>query len=88
LTATAVSTSQINLSWTDNSGDENGFKIERCQGNNCTNFVEIAQVPANTSSYPDSGLLSNTFYRYQVRAFNAAGNSGYSNIARAKTLNH
>src|SRR5437660_8134368 len=79
LTATAVSTSQINLSWTDNSGDENGFKIERCQGNNCTNFVEIAQVPANTSSYPDSALLSNTFYRYQVRAFNAAGNSGYSN---------
>jgi len=88
LTATAVSSSQINLSWTDNSADENGFKIERCQGNNCTNFVEIAQVPANTSSYSDPALLSNTFYRYQVRAFNAAGNSGYSNIARAKTLNH
>jgi fibronectin type III domain protein len=76
------------LSWTDNSNNESGFSIERCQGNNCTNFAEIAQVPANTSSYPDPALLSNTFYRYRVRAFNSGGNSGYSNIARAKTLNH
>jgi tripartite motif-containing protein 71 len=76
------------LSWTDNSTDENGFKIERCQGNNCINFVEIAQVAANTSSYPNTGLSSNTAYRYRVRAFNSGGNSGYSNIAKAKTLNH
>ena len=88
LTATAVSTSQINLSWTDNSGNEDGFFIERCQGNNCTNFGQIAQVAANTSSYPNTGLSSNTFYRYRVRAFNSGGNSAYSNIARAKTLNH
>jgi hypothetical protein len=88
LTATAISPSQINLSWTDNSGDEDGFRIERCQGNNCTNFVQIAQVAANTSSYPDTGLSRNTFYRYRVRAFNSGGDSTYSNIARAKTLNH
>jgi hypothetical protein len=87
LTATAVSANQINLAWSDNSANEDGFFIERCQGNNCTNFVQIAQVGANISSYPDPGLLSNTFYRYRVRAFNSGGNSGYSNIARAKT-NH
>jgi len=68
--------------------NEDGFKIERCQGNGCTNFVEIAQVPANTSSYPDPALSSNTFYRYRVRAFNLEGNSAYSNVVRAKTLNH
>ena len=88
LTATGVSASQINLSWTDNSSNETVFKIERCQGNNCTNFAEIAQVGAGNTSYPDGGLASNTFYRYRVRASNAAGDSAYSNIAKGKTLNH
>jgi hypothetical protein len=85
LTATAVSSSQINLSWTDNSNNETGFKIERCEGNNCTNLVEIAQVGANATSFPNTGLASKTWYRYRVRAFNASGNSGYSNIANERT---
>ncbi|HWQ31255.1 MAG TPA: hypothetical protein VNQ79_00105, partial [Blastocatellia bacterium] len=42
LTATAASSSQINLAWTDNANNEDGFKIERCQGSGCTNFAEIA----------------------------------------------
>jgi hypothetical protein len=88
LTATGVSGSQINLAWTDNSNNETGFKVERCQGNNCTNFAEITQVGANATSFADTGLVSNTFYRYRVRAFNGSGNSAYSNIARGKTLNH
>jgi hypothetical protein len=88
LTATGVSGSQINLAWTDNSNNETGFKVERCQGNNCTNFAEITQVGANATGFADTGLVSNTFYRYRVRAFNGSGNSGYSNIARGKTLNH
>jgi fibronectin type III domain protein len=88
LTATAVSSSQINLAWTDNSNNETGFKIERCQGNNCTNFAEIAQVGANVTSYPNTGLTRNTWYRYRVRAFNGSGNSGYSNAASAKTSPH
>jgi hypothetical protein len=83
-----VSGSQINLAWTDNSNNETGFKVERCQGNNCTNFAEITQVGANATSFADTGLVSNTFYRYRVRAFNGSGNSAYSNIARGKTLNH
>jgi predicted phage tail protein len=87
LVATAVSTSQINLSWTDNANNEQGFKIERCQGNSCTNFVQIAQVAvANTTSYSNTGLASNTRYRYRVRAYNSVGNSAYSNIATARTL--
>jgi hypothetical protein len=88
LTATATSVSQINLSWTDNSGDETGFLIERCTGANCTNFAQIASVGANVTSFQNTGLSSNTFYNYRVRAFNGGGNSGYSNSAKAKTSNH
>jgi hypothetical protein len=76
------------LGWSDNSGNETGFKIERCQGNNCTNFAEISQVGANATSFANTGLTRNTWYRYRVRAFNGSGNSGYSNIAAAKTPAH
>ena len=31
LVATALSPTQINLAWTDNSDNENGFNILRCQ---------------------------------------------------------
>jgi len=76
------------LSWSDNSGNEDGFRIERCQGNGCTSFVQIAQVAANTSSYSDTGLSRNTSYSYRVRAFNSAGKSAYSNTSRDKTTAH
>ena len=86
LTATPVSQSQINLSWTgstDNVG-VTGYRLERCQGASCSNFVEIA-TPSGTS-HPDTGLSPATTYRYRVRAADAAGNlSGYSNIASATT---
>jgi hypothetical protein len=82
-----VSTTQINLSWTDNSSNEDGFRIERCTGNNCSNFAQIAQTVSNVTSFPNTGLANNTWYRYRVRAFNAAGNSAYSNTINVKTPN-
>lgn len=85
LTATAVSSSQINLNWTDNSSNENGFSIERCTGNGCSNFAEITTVGAGVTSFNNTGLTRNTRYRYRMRAFNGAGNSSYSNIAQART---
>jgi hypothetical protein len=85
LTATAVTGLKINLAWTDNSSNETGFAIERCQGNNCTSFAPLTTVGANVTTYQDTGLSSNTFYRYRVRAFNGSGNSGYSNVAQART---
>jgi PKD repeat protein len=85
LVATAVSRTQINLTWTDNANNEDGFYIERCKGATCTNFTRIATVGANATSYSNTGLSKNTTYRYRVLAYNSAGNSGYSNIASAKT---
>jgi len=85
LVATAVSKSQINLTWTDNASNETGFRIERCKGSTCTNFSQIATVGANVTSYANTKLTANTTYRYRVYAYNASGNSGYSNIASATT---
>ena len=87
LSATAQSSSQINISWsasTDNIG-VTGYRVERCQGSSCTNFAQIA-APAGTT-YNDAGLAANTAYTYRVRAADAAGNlSGYSSIASGTTL--
>src|SRR6266480_6245318 len=86
LTATAVSGSQINLSWTastDNVG-VTGYPVERCQGVGCTSFAPI--VTAAGTTYNDVGLAANTSYSYRVRATDAAGNpSAYSNVAQTST---
>jgi hypothetical protein len=86
LSAVTISASQINLSWTDNASNEDGFRIERCTNQNCTSFAQVASVGPNVSSFANTGLGKNTTYRYRVRAYNVTGNSGYSNIASAKTL--
>ena len=84
LSATAVSQSQIDLSWTDNSGNESGFSIERKTGSGGTYSV-IATTTANVASFSDTALSSGTAYYYHLRAFNTAGYSGYSNEANATT---
>ena len=85
LSATAASTSQINLTWSDGATNEAGFKIERCTSTGCTNFSEIASVGAGVTSFSNTGLAASTTYRYRVRAYNAGGNSDYSNAAEATT---
>ena len=86
LTATAVSSSQINLTWSDNSSNETGFKIERKTGSGGT-YTQIATVGANVVSYSSTGLAPNTTYFFRVRATNAGGDSAYSNEANATTPN-
>ncbi len=83
LTAIAVSSSQIDLSWTDVS-NEDGYKIERKTGVNGT-YSEITTVSANTTTYSDTGLSASTTYYYRVKAYNLAGDSEYSNEASATT---
>ena len=85
LNATAVSPSQINLTWTDNSDDEDGFEIHRCQGAQCTNFAPVATVASDATTYTNTDLSANTLYRYEVRAYNSEGTLGSSNIAQATT---
>ncbi|MGH7599992.1 MAG: fibronectin type III domain-containing protein, partial [bacterium] len=86
LSATAVSNTKINLAWQDNTGNELGFIIERKTGAGGT-YVVIDTVGANVTIYSSLGLAASTEYFYQVRAYNAGGNSAYSNAANATTLN-
>ena len=83
LSATAGSSSRIDLSWIDNAGNETGFKIERWTAEG---FAQIAMVGANVRTYSDGGLNPSTPYTYRVRAYNSAGDSAYSNAASATTL--
>lgn len=79
LTATAVSQTQINLSWTDNSGGAASFSIERSITYE-SGFTQIATTTAGTTTYNDTGLTTEVVYFYRVRALNSCY-STYSNIA-------
>ncbi|MFM2213485.1 MAG: hypothetical protein RL427_748 [Bacteroidota bacterium] len=78
LNGVVASTTQINLSWTDNSSDETGFKIERKTGTG--NYANVGTVNADVMIYSDFGLTPNTTYTYRICSYNSAGNSAtYSN---------
>jgi hypothetical protein len=84
LVATTISSSRIDLTWQDNSSGETGFRIERKTASG--SYSQIATVRAGVTSYSNNGLAASTTYYYRVRAYNAAGNSNYSNEASATTL--
>ncbi|MFZ5495361.1 MAG: sugar-binding protein [Verrucomicrobiota bacterium] len=83
LTATTISSSQINLAWTDNANNETGVKVERKTG--AAAYAQIALTGANATSYNNTGLSASTTYDYRVRATNGNGDSAYSNVASAAT---
>ncbi|MDZ7262922.1 MAG: fibronectin type III domain-containing protein [candidate division KSB1 bacterium] len=85
LTATAVSSSQIDLVWQENALAETGFSIERSEKDTLS-FSEVARVGANDTSYSDTGLSSQTRYYYRIRTYNAHVYSIYTNYASATTL--
>src|SRR5204862_186211 len=81
LTASLVSPTAIDLSWTASTDGfgVTGYRVERCSGASCTTFSEIGTTTTATS-YNDTGLTAGVFYSYRVRAIDAAGLfSAYSN---------
>lgn len=71
----------VTLSWTDNSTNESGFRIERAP-QATLQFTQIAQVSANAISYAFTESTGTWVYR--VRAWNSAGTSAYSNTVTVK----
>jgi len=85
LTATAVSLTLVDLTWTDNAGNETGFTIERATDNGFTANRASFTVGANTTTYSDTTAQPKTTYYYRVQANNATGASGWSNTATVTT---
>src|SRR5262250_811087 len=79
-----ASGTQIAVTWSESSTDETGFSVERSAGEHGT-FAEIAETEAFVTTYVDTTVADAATYCYRVRAFNAAGYSGYSNSACATT---
>jgi len=66
--ATVVSQTEINLSWTDNSDDKTGFKVERVGS-------LVTTLAADATSFSDTGLSCGTTYTYSVKTLTADGES-------------
>jgi hypothetical protein len=67
LTGVSVSTNQINLTWEDNSDNEDGFYVYQ-------NGILIATLPAGSNDFEVLGLNANTFYNFKITAFNVEAN--------------
>jgi hypothetical protein len=83
LSATALSSSEINLSWSDATEHEDGFVIMR---KTTGEYSIIATVEANVNSFIDTELIAQTQYNYQIQAFNISGYSAFSNEASVTTF--
>ena len=84
LTAAAVGSSGISLSWADNSANEDQFVVERSTSSVFSAITSFT-VAANSTSFTDIGLLAGTSYYYRVKAVNGGGSSAYSDAASATT---
>ena len=87
LNAVQIPSTQVNLNWTDNSTNEEGFKIERKFG--AGNYELIGTVSENITTYSDqNNIQPGKAYVYRVYAYNKAGNSiTYSNESSINSFN-
>jgi len=83
LGAIVISVNQIELTWTDNADDEDGYYIERSEDG--SNWYPIGTAGADMTAYTDSTVFPSTTYYYRFQAYNASGSSDYSNTATATT---
>jgi hypothetical protein len=80
LSATAVSSAEINITWTDNSSNETGFQIEKKSGgcSSTNSWSRIATVGKNIKSYSNTGQSSGKTNSYRVRAYYRSSSQPYA----------
>lgn len=85
LTAVATSQTSLDLTWQDNSEDENGFELKRCTDQamttDCTTIPVAPHTGTGTVTHSDTGLTKNTCYYYQVLAYKNGSPTLYSNYS-------
>lgn len=82
VSATALSSSSIKITWSDNSNNETGFYLYRWNG---ADWTRLGSVGANVTSYTNSGLQAGTTYYYYVASYNGASENPSEKYASAKT---
>ncbi|MFL9833136.1 LamG-like jellyroll fold domain-containing protein [Chryseobacterium terrae] len=83
LTAGTPAASSLTVNWSDNATNETNYVLERSTDG--TSFTVIATLPANTTTYNETGLTPNTQYYYRVKAVNATESSVYTSNASVTT---
>lgn len=84
LQAEPISSTEIKLTWEDNSFNESGFIIEAMQ---FSSFREVGRVNANTTTFTHQNLTSGKTVTYRVSAISGLNQSKTSNEAVATTRN-
>ncbi len=90
LSASAASNSEVNLTWTDNVEDEDGYYVQdSINGTTWTTVDTVGPQAGTGQSLSDAvtGLMANTPYSFRVQAFKGSLMSSYSNTSNATTLN-
>lgn len=85
LVISGITKTGLKLSWTDNSSNESGFRIERSQSAEGS-FTEIAATTASVTSFNDNNLTPGSTYYYRIRAYNSDGYSAYTSMVQATTI--
>ncbi len=86
LSVVSVTTNSVNLTWTDNATNENGYKVQ--SSTDGVNWITVnlpPQAGTGAMSYSVTGLLSNTTYQFQVAANNVAGDAFSTPVVSATT---
>jgi uncharacterized delta-60 repeat protein len=84
LTVNALESNQVQLTWTDNSDHEFGFRIERKTGSGGT-WAQISSPTTDQTSYTDYTTVGGLQCYYRVRARDVSFMSAYSNQANDTT---
>jgi hypothetical protein len=83
LTATAASSSQVNLNWTINSTTQTGFEVFHSTDNK--NWTLVETTSDNATTYSDAKLTAGTTYYYRVAAVMSNAISDYATAAATTT---
>ncbi len=87
LTVSYISTSALKLNWVDNSDNETEYRVERSY-NGTSNWIEIAVLPADSSTFTDATIVCGLPFYYRVRTYRSTGAqySGYTSVVSNMTL--
>ena len=84
LTKTGGTATDLTLGWTDNSDNEDGFKVQQSP-TGASDWAQVGATGANVAALSVPNLACGTTYHYRVYAYNTSGASGYSDVLSATT---